>query len=478
MRDAHAFYRKIQTATLGLILLSSSAGAISLEEARQLLNRSGFGASPAEVNFLLPKTYEQAVDQLLDEAVQHRGAQVAPPSWVFEPALPDQKPKDMAPDEKMAFENNLRDERMQLKGWWYQQMIMTPSPLAEHMTLFWHNHFTSAFDKVRWPVYMYRQNILLRQDALGNFRDLLTAIAKDPAMVLYLDTQSNHKGQPNENFARELMELFTLGEGHYSEKDIQEAARAFTGWQVDMKTGTFVVRPRQHDDGEKQFLGHTGYFTGDDILSIILEQPRTAEFITEKLWREFISPDPDPAEVKRLAAIFRSGNYEIRPLIRALFLSPAFRDPKNRGVLTKSPVDLIVGTIRTFQVPIDDVQPLVVAGRSMGMDIFDPPNVKGWPGGQSWISTYTLLTRRQFLARLLRGREMTSSKTAMKASQDNLNGIDFNEWMGQADWKDSADISTMTAILLPIPPVDAGSPQEDVARQLRELVLDPAYQLK
>jgi uncharacterized protein (DUF1800 family) len=463
---------------LSLVLLAPLAAGMSLEDARHLLNRTGFGASPAEISALLPKTNEQAVDQLLDQAVQHRGAQAAPPPWAFEPGVDNRKPKDMSPEERMIFEKGLQEERMELKGWWYRQMIRTPSPLAEHMTLFWHNHFTSSFDKVRWPVFMYRQNVLLRQDALGNFRTLLQAVAKDPAMVLYLDTQSNHKTQPNENFARELMELFTLGIGHYSEKDIQEAARAFSGWQIDMKTGAFVVRPRLHDDGEKQFLGRRGNFQGEEILSILLEEPRTAEFITEKLWREFISPDPDPAEVKRLAAIFRKENYEIQPLLRALFLSPAFWDPKNRGVLTKSPVDLIVGTVRTFQVPGDDMQPFVVAGRSMGMDIFEPPNVKGWSGGQRWISTYTLLTRRQFLTRLLRGKEMTPTGATMKAPSDGLQGIDFNEWMGQAEWKEHPDLSTMTAIILPIPPVDGEKTPADTTRQLRELVLDPAYQLK
>jgi len=475
--------RKIVVGFLLLLTFSfPSLHAITLEEARHLLSRAGFGASPGEINHFLPETYEQAVDEILNTATQ--APQTPPPSWATQWNMPSQKPKEMRPEEKMAFEKILQNQRLELKAWWYQEMVATPSPVTEHMTLFWHNHFTSSLEKVHWPVLMYRQNLLLRQYALGNFQKMLIAISRDPAMILYLDTQSNHKAQPNENFARELMELFTLGEGRYTEKDVQEAARAFTGWQVDMKTGNFVERPPQHDDGDKVFLGQKGNFEGDNILYILLTQPRVSEFITEKLWREFISETPDPQEVKRLATRFRNNNFEIRPLLRDLFLSPAFRDPKNRGVLTKSPVDLMVGTIRTFNMPIEDTMPLVVTGKAMGMDLLDPPNVKGWAGGESWISTYTLLTRRQFLARLLRGKEMEGhamnpqSMMTAKDNHDTLHGIDLNDWMGKSGFKDEQDLQAVTAILLPVPPVDQMPLNADLPRQIRELVMDPVYQLK
>ena len=197
-------------------------------------------------------------------------------------------------------------------------MLTTPSPLTEKMVLFWHNHFVSSLQKVRSPVLMYRQNALLRKHALGYFGDLLHEVAKDPAMVIYLDSASNRKGQPNENFAREVMELFTLGEGNYGENDIKEAARAFTGWSLDPDTGEFVVRPLIHDDGVKTVLGRSGNFDGDAVLDILLAQPQTAEFIVAKLWREFVSPTPDPAEVKRIARMFRDNRYNIKVALRAL----------------------------------------------------------------------------------------------------------------------------------------------------------------
>ena len=212
---------------------------------------------------------------------------------------------------------------------------------------FWHNHFTSSLNKVRWPHLLYHQNALFRRLATGNFAELLRAVARDRAMLLYLDSQTNRVGQANENFARELLELFTLGEGQgYTERDIREAARAFTGWMVNPGTGEFTVARRFHDTGSKTFLGRTGRFDGDDIIDIVLDQPRIAEHICEKLWRAFVSDTPDAGAVRRLAAVFRGSGYELRPTLRALFLSAEFRAPANRGVLTKSPVDVVAGTLR------------------------------------------------------------------------------------------------------------------------------------
>ena len=206
-------------------------------------------------------------------------------------------------------------------------MLATDQPLTERMVLFWHNHFTSSFQKVRYPAALLRQNALFRREALGNFATLLKDVARDPAMLIYLDGMRSVARQPNENFARELLELFTLGEGHYSEADIKAAARAFTGWTVDRETGEFRSRDHEHDDGEKTFLGQTGRFDGEQIIAILLRHPRTAETIVEKLWREFVSLKPDPAEVKRLAASFRNG-YEIKPLMRSILLSAAV--PRSR----------------------------------------------------------------------------------------------------------------------------------------------------
>jgi uncharacterized protein (DUF1800 family) len=198
-------------------------------------------------------------------------------------------------------------------------MLTTRSPLTERMTLFWHKHFPSGEDKVHYPQLMFRQNALLRRDALGNFGDLLHAVSKDPAMLQYLDAAGSRKGRPNENFAREVMELFTLGEGHYSQRDVTEAARAYTGWTLDRNTLAYQFNPKIHDDGDKTVLGQMGAFDGDQVLDILLAQPETATFITTGLWREFVSETPDPTQIAPIAERFRASHYDIKTALRGLF---------------------------------------------------------------------------------------------------------------------------------------------------------------
>jgi uncharacterized protein (DUF1800 family) len=265
---------------------------------------------------------------------------------------------------------------------------------------------------------MLEQNQLLRRHALGNFGEMLHEVSKSPAMVVYLDGASNRRGNPNENFAREVMELFTLGDGHYSEADVKEAARAFTGWSVEPATGEFRWRPRQHDDGEKIIFGRRGQFDGDAVLDLLLQRPETAQFVTRKLWREFVSPTPDEAEVKRIAARFRESGYEIRVVMRELLLSNAFWAEENRMVLIKSPVDLVVGTVRSLDVELPDTRALALLLRNLGQDLLAPPNVRGWPGGEYWINSSSLLTRKQFIERL--GRRARFDMTALLAPEYQL----------------------------------------------------------
>jgi len=241
---------------------------LELDEAHHLLARTSFGGTPAEIAALRPLTYEAAVDRLLNSVRQQ--PRTAPPTWVDEPPPTPLERWTMGEAERQAFRAQVRAHGFALKGWWYQEMLSTDTPLTERLTLFWHNHFTSSLQKVKWPPLLYRQNLLLRQHAMGNFRALLPAVAKDPAMILYLDSQTNRQSAPNENFARELLELFTLGEGHYSEQDIKEAARAFTGWEVERRTGRFRFNARAHDDGQKTFLGRRGPLNGEAILDILL----------------------------------------------------------------------------------------------------------------------------------------------------------------------------------------------------------------
>ncbi len=303
-----------------------------------------------------------------------------------------------------------------MRAWWLQEMLATPSPLTERMTLFWHNHFVSSQQKVRIARLMYGQNALLRAHALGNFGTLLHAAAKDPAMLVYLDSAQNRRGQPNENFAREVMELFTAGEGKYTEADIKEAARAFTGWSVNRETGEYLFRPGAHDYGNKTVLGQSGRFDGDAVLDILLAQPSTAEFITGKLWREFVSPDPEPREVKRIAQAFRGSNYDIKVALRGVLLSDAFWARENRGTLVKSPVEFVVGTLRQLEIPPPNGLPFAVLAAGMGQNLFSPPNVKGWPGGNAWIDANTLLARKQFVDRLARADEGSQPMTAVAAA--------------------------------------------------------------
>jgi uncharacterized protein (DUF1800 family) len=363
-------------------------------------------------------------------------------------------------------------------------MLETDQPLVERMTLFWHNHFTSSVAKVRYPPALYRQNLLFRREAFGNFGRLLKAIARDPAMLVYLDGAGSVAHQPNENFARELLELFTLGEGHYGEADIKNAARAFTGWSMDRETGAFVERRQDHDGGEKTFLGQTGAFGGDDIVAILLRQPRTAELVCEKLWREFVSLTPDPAEIARLAAILRNGGYEMKPVLRAMFLSPAFRDPANRGTLIKSPVDLVVGSVHLLGLPVPEKTQLVRMMQGLGQLPFDPPNVKGWRGGESWITTYTLLLRQQFLRRIVEATTVSPmSGSARKQVMEPPRPVEGRSLRNAEEAKlgptllgiETAELVRTLLPRQPIDPVDTGRTPGAIAAAA---MLDPVYQLK
>ncbi len=373
---------------------------------------------PGEVAQLLPLTRKQAVDLILgrvrtvprtplpDWADDYLAPPVPPksqplPVSVNQDALKDyQKALQDYQDALNSYQDTMRQRARDLLEWWYGEMIATDSPLTERMVLFWHGHFTSAMDKVGVPYFMLRQNLLLRTYALGNFRELVHRIARDPAMLIYLDGQGNLKTHANENFARELMELFTLGEGNYTEEDVREAARAFTGWTVDRRTGAAQYEVRRHDDGVKTLLGRTGTWDGDAAIDIILDQPQAARFIVTELWRELISPNPDPAAVSVLADQFRSNDYEIEPLIRSILTSDAFWNPAVRGALVKSPVELAVGTARLLGLTPSDAPAVVAAVRPMGEELFQPPTVKGWPSGSAWITSETLLARESALFRL------------------------------------------------------------------------------
>ncbi|RQH07371.1 DUF1800 domain-containing protein [Paraburkholderia dinghuensis] len=462
-------------------------------DARHLLVRTGFAPTTAEVTPYVGLTRGEAVARVL--ASSRTEALTPLPSWTADTPASRAQRATWTPDQRRDEQRLRREHYDELRAWWLHEMLVTPSPFTERMTLFWHNHFTSGQDKVRDPQLMAAQNALLRRNALGRFGELLHAVAKDPAMLLYLDGASNRKGKPNENFAREVMELFTLGEGQYTQRDVTEAARAYTGWGVDPDTWRYVWRPGQHDDGEKTVLGHSGAFDGDEVIDILLGEPQTASFIASKLWREFVSDTPDNDELRTVAQALRASGYDIGVGIRALLLTPAFWNERNRGVMVSSPVEFIVGTVRRFDVAYGDTMPFARTAASLGEKLFDPPNVKGWPGGLMWINSSTLLARKQFVGQLFRATEPTRANrpgTMMKAdaqmgahpraAQGSMR-FDLDAWLAQFG-VNADDVPGLTAQLriqhavLPLEPVDAIAAGSNARAYLEALLMDPVYQLK
>jgi len=466
-----------------LVAAAAQAAALGYEDARHLLTRTGFGATDAEVREVAALEKAAAIDRLL--AGTQREAATRPPAFVDSPPTPFYKVRQMSTEERQAQQRRNVEQGLELREWWLREMLTTPSPLTEKMTLFWHNHFATSQQKVRSPQLMYRQNALLRHEALGNFGTLLHAIARDPAMLIYLDNAGSRKQAPNENFAREVMELFTLGEGHYGERDIKEAARAFTGWSLDRDTLQFTFRRQWHD--------------GDQVLDILLARPETAEFITTKLWKEFVSPVPDAREVRRLAAVLRDARYEVKPLMRAMLASDAFWSPDNRASLVKSPVELVVGTLRTFDIRPFTLRPAVVASAVLGQNPMSPPNVKGWPGGDAWINSSTLLGRKQLMERIFRGSDAMAEPMLMAgqaagtaiaapAPADNGPEARFRRVMERGmqtygfDWdrwsRSLAPGSKIESLVLAAAPVNPPLDDAAGAERVRQLVADPVYQLK
>jgi hypothetical protein len=388
--------------------------------AAHLLERAGFGGTPQEIQALAKLTPAQAIARL----VRFEGTNISqlPPfehSGIHDPGLepfPPTRPAvtDLAKEKGEALGIKVKptgNRRLQpvvneffywlrasvletnrVSYWWANRMLTSPRPLQEKMALFWHGHFASNEAKVRDYRKLLMQLELFQKQGMGNFRDLTVAVAQDPAMLSFLDAGVNVKGASNENFAREIMEIFTMGVGNYTEKDIREAARAFTGWNyVDTK---FVVNKDQHDDGEKTFLGRTGRLDGIDVIDIIMQQPVTADYIAGKIYRFFVRQDLSPELQKKLGAILRQNKYEITPLLETIFLSRDFYSPASVGTQIKSPVQLAVETYKKLgQTNIPGVPDFNLATAALGQQLFSPPTVAGWAGGQSWITPGLLLER-------------------------------------------------------------------------------------
>ena len=384
-------------------------------QARHLLVRTGFTPTQAEVDQLVGKSAQRAIADIVAAAVVAK-PKYPPPNFVNQrPEAPPGQLKTV--EERQAYRRQQMAEGLDMKAWWVREMLETPTPLFERMVLFWHNHFATSLQKVDRSLGMWRQQQLFRSQALGSFAVMLHGVSRDPAMLVYLDAANSRREAPNENFAREVMELFSLGEatqgGGYTEQDIKEVARAFTGWSVERDDFTFKYRGGAHDVFSKTILGKTGLMDGDDALDLMLAQPACGEFIVGKLWKEFVSPTPVPSEVKRIAKRFQESNYNIGVALAELLSTDTFWADSNRGSLIKSPVDLVVGTIRQFAFSYSDVMPFVLKTSQLGQNLLMPPNVKGWPGHTHWINATTLLERKSFTQQLFRSVELKNNDQPM-----------------------------------------------------------------
>ncbi|MCH2076059.1 MAG: DUF1800 domain-containing protein [Rhodobacteraceae bacterium] len=429
-------HRAFLTATAILMGTSALAApdALTRAEARHLVARTGFGASPAEIQNFTGMSAETAVAQII------AGLQSEPttpmPEWATGWIYPYEPVWTLSQTEQELFYTNRYLEMGELTAWWMAEMVSTPSPLTERLTLFWHDHFATSFENEENSQWMAHQNAFFRRHAAGNFADLAHGILRDPAMLTYLSNTENFADDPNENLGREFLELFTLGEGRgYTEADVKEAARALTGHSVgdDFK---YAFYAEDHDNGRKTILGKTGRFDATGLADTVLNDANFGPYVVEKLWQAFISPTPDPAEVTRLTAVWKDAGLELKPLLEALFLTDAFWDETNRGSLIKSPVELIAGTIRTTgraDVPMSETVWIL---EEMGQHLFHPPNVAGWEGGEAWINTSSALMRSQVLTYLIDegfdgpdGMQATQAEAAPALPEDALRvGRVFGQW--------------------------------------------------
>jgi hypothetical protein len=390
------------------------------DRAAHLLTHAGFGGEPAEIERLADAGLERAVRSLVHyEAIPNPRMQPFVESGLWDPTLdkfPESRPEatDRAARDGASMGVSVKPagnrpgqpvsdrffywlratmlETRRIGYWWANRMLQTTHPVEQKMALLWHGHFATHESKVRDYRKMLRQIDLFERGATGNLRDLAIKVAQDPAMLYFLDAQYNVKGAPNENFAREVMELFTMGVGNYSEQDVRECARAFTGWYFDDLT--FKVDADKHDTGPKTFLGRTGNFDGVDVLGIIFEQPVTAEYLAGKIYRFLVRDELSPDLRRKLGAILRDHDYEVKPLLTAIFSSKDFYSQASYGGHIKSPVEHLVGMMKHLgagEIPgVPDFNQATIA---MGQHLLYPPSVAGWAGGKAWITPGLLLAR-------------------------------------------------------------------------------------
>jgi uncharacterized protein (DUF1800 family) len=395
---------------------------LASESARvmQLLRRATFGYTPAQLDAALSAGFSKTVDQLIES----------------KPIEPPVLAAATTPGGRFAV--------AQLQQWWVDHMLSTPTPFAERMTLFWHGHFTSDYRKAADDTFMYWQNLTWRRMGLTNLGSMLMQVTADPAMLRYLDLATSTGQSPNENYSRELMELFTMGAGNYSEDDVRQGAKALAGWQLPLpdsyvtvtvdaakmvtrklpvystqKSGVF--NQRRAYKGSVTFLGHSGSLDTQGLIDRILAQPATAPFLAAKVAQHFVSPQPDQGYVNRLADSFRRSKYDMKTLMRAVFTSPEFNSAGNYRALLKSPTEFMVHAANALGATgLSKV--VVAAGSGMGQSLFDPPDVNGWPNNASWISSNTVVERVNFVTAAL-GHIKGALPSASNAARQHLDGV-------------------------------------------------------
>ncbi len=443
---------------------------------RHLYGRAGFGTTPLALAEASRHSRRLAVRDVL------RDSQAAPEPLIVVEADDD----TFTPKRQLRglFKDGMIDRQMlkvrirenadlirDLNLLWLDRMATGQGALREKMALFWHSHFAC---RVIEPRRMQTYLNTIRQNALGRFSDLLLAVSKEPAMLQFLNNQQNRKNAPNENFAREVMELFTLGHsssgrGNYTEADIKDAARAFTGWGFS-PAGSFVFRENQHDDGPKTIFGQTGTFTGDDVIRLLLARPETARFVTTKIYRHFVSEATDqPEHAKRISTLadhfFKSG-YDIADLMETIFSADWFYSPDIIGTHIKSPVELLAGMRRTLSLAFTQPQSQLFIQRTLGQILLYPPNVAGWPGGRNWIDSSSLLFRMRMPEFALKAAEVNiRSKDEADVNAEAIARKGNNQFQTTVDWAGFstgfADVpdqnlpDALATFLLPLPLTDA-----------------------
>jgi len=409
--------------------LAPYKGVWDVRLAAHLLRRAGFGSSPEEAAKFASMGVHAAVSALVDfpstDSLPAPGDLYDPRTTLMQYFQQGMRPGNVDDMTKRKIGQQVRMQERQsviaLQRWWLNRMLTTPAPLQEKMALYFHGHFTSAaIQKGVSPVMVYNQNQLFRNNALGNLRDLTWQVSLDPAMMIYLDNARSDPQHPNENYARELMELFTLGVGNYTEQDVRESARAWTGYVLRPRDGTVQFVPFRHDNGSKTFLGLTGNWGGKDIVDIIFKQPASAAFFANSLLNFFVYNSPEPQLVDAVANLIRKNDFNLKPVMSTLLRSNVFYSSRAYRALVKSPVEFTIGTYKALGAQQVDER-AQRALLQMGQVLFYPPNVAGWPGGANWLTSQTVIARENFLASIVNSPMMDNvdwmQKLPVKASQ-------------------------------------------------------------